>query len=120
MARDPKDNALKLAMTSIERQFGKGAIMRLGDEQAPIDIQTISTGCIGVDEALGMGGLPKGRITEIYDLRVPVRPPSLCMSWRTASAAWQRLSTPSIPRHLVRTKAWARRRQPPRRSARHR
>ena len=66
MARDPKDNALKLAMTSIERQFGKGAIMRLGDEQAPIDIQTISTGCIGVDEALGMGGLPKGRITEIY------------------------------------------------------
>ena len=66
MARNPKDNALKLAMTSIERQFGKGAIMRLGDEQAPIDVQTISTGCIGIDEALGMGGLPKGRITEIY------------------------------------------------------
>jgi recombination protein RecA len=40
--------------------------MRLGDEQAPIDVQTISTGCIGIDEALGMGGLPKGRITEIY------------------------------------------------------
>ena len=66
MARNPKDNALKLAMTSIERQFGKGAIMRLGDEQAPIDVQTISTGCIGIDEALGMGGVPKGRITEIY------------------------------------------------------
>jgi recombination protein RecA len=66
MARNPKDSALKLAMTSIERQFGKGAIMRLGDEQAPIDVQTISTGCIGIDEALGMGGLPKGRITEIY------------------------------------------------------
>jgi recombination protein RecA len=66
MARNPKKDALKLAMTSIERQFGKGAIMRLGDEQAPIDIQTISTGCIGIDEALGIGGVPKGRITEIY------------------------------------------------------
>jgi len=66
MARNTKNDALKLAMSSIERQFGKGAIMRLGDSQAPIDIQTISTGCIGIDEALGMGGVPKGRITEIY------------------------------------------------------
>jgi recombination protein RecA len=66
MARNPKDNALELAMTSIERQFGKGAIMRLGDQQAPIDIQTISTGCIGIDEALGIGGIPRGRMTEIY------------------------------------------------------
>jgi recombination protein RecA len=66
MARNPKNDALKLAMTSIERQFGKGAIMRLGDDNAHIDIQTISTGCIGIDEALGIGGIPKGRVTEIY------------------------------------------------------
>lgn len=53
-------------MTQIERQYGKGAIMRLGDRGCVQDIQTVSTGSLGLDIALGIGGLPKGRIVEIY------------------------------------------------------
>ena len=50
----------------IERQFGKGSIMKLGDESARLDIDATSTGSLGLDIALGIGGLPKGRIIEIY------------------------------------------------------
>ncbi len=61
-----KKKALGAALTQIERQFGKGSIMRLGDNSAAKGIQTISTGSLGLDIALGIGGLPKGRIVEIY------------------------------------------------------
>lgn len=61
---DGKTQALDLALSQIEKQFGKGSIMRLGDAQRP-DIETISTGSISLDLALG-GGIPKGRIIEIY------------------------------------------------------
>ena len=63
---ETKTKALENALTKIERQFGKGAIMRLGDEGARTKVQTISTGSIGLDNALGVGGLPRGRVTEIY------------------------------------------------------
>ncbi len=60
-----KQKALSAALTQIEKQFGKGSIMKMGDN--PIaDIETISTGSIGLDAALGIGGLPKGRIVEIF------------------------------------------------------
>ncbi|MBB72485.1 MAG: recombinase RecA [Legionellales bacterium] len=62
---DQKKKALEAALGQIDRQFGKGSIMRLGDETTPRDIETISTGSIGLDIALG-GGMPKGRIVEIY------------------------------------------------------
>lgn len=62
---DNKKKALGAALTQIERQFGKGSIMRMGDEQRQA-IPAISTGSIGLDVALGIGGLPKGRIVEIY------------------------------------------------------
>jgi recombination protein RecA len=58
--------ALDTAVTQIERQFGKGAIMRLGDAGAQPDIESVSTGSFGLDVALGIGGLPRGRIIEIY------------------------------------------------------
>src|SRR5512147_2618823 len=62
-----REKAIELAIGSIEKQFGKGAIMRLGEGDAIAnDIATISTGSIGVDVALGIGGLPRGRIIEIY------------------------------------------------------
>ena len=62
---DNKQKALTAALSQIERQFGKGSIMKLGDSQA-LDIEAISTGSLGIDIALGIGGLPTGRIVEIY------------------------------------------------------
>ena len=61
-----KEKALESALGQIERQFGKGSIMKLGDESARLDIEATSTGSLGLDIALGIGGLPKGRIIEIY------------------------------------------------------
>lgn len=62
-----KQKALGAALAQIERQFGKGSVMRLGDDSLAIrDIEAISTGSLGLDIALGIGGLPKGRIVEIY------------------------------------------------------
>jgi len=61
-----KDKALELAFSQIEKQFGKGAIMRLGDGAALPEIATISTGSLLLDHALGIGGVPRGRVTEIY------------------------------------------------------
>ncbi|MBU6318784.1 MAG: recombinase RecA [Alphaproteobacteria bacterium] len=60
-----KQKALETALGQIERNFGKGSIMRLGDQKA-LDIEAVSTGSLGLDIALGIGGLPKGRIIEIY------------------------------------------------------
>jgi recombination protein RecA len=61
-----KTKALDAALSQIERNFGKGSIMRLGKSQKPIEIETISTGSLGLDIALGVGGLPRGRVIEIY------------------------------------------------------
>ncbi|MDD5392184.1 MAG: recombinase RecA [Thiothrix sp.] len=61
-----KKKALAAALGQIERQFGKGAVMRMGDSSAARDIDVISTGSLGLDIALGIGGLPKGRVIEIY------------------------------------------------------
>ncbi len=63
---DNRKKALTAALGQIEKQFGKGAIMRMGDATDTRDIEVISTGCLGLDVALGIGGLPKGRICEIY------------------------------------------------------
>lgn len=61
-----KDKALEAALSQIERAFGKGSIMRLGQKDNAVEIPSISTGSLGLDLALGIGGLPKGRIVEIY------------------------------------------------------
>ncbi len=61
-----KAKALAAALSQIEKQFGKGSIMRMGDGSIERDIQTVSTGSLGLDIALGLGGLPRGRVVEIY------------------------------------------------------
>ena len=61
-----KAKALQAALAQIEKQFGKGTIMRLGEGEAIADIQVVSTGSLGLDVALGVGGLPRGRVIEIY------------------------------------------------------
>ncbi len=61
-----REKAIGLAISAIEKQFGKGAIMRLDKNQRPADVEAISTGSVSLDLALGVGGLPRGRIAEIY------------------------------------------------------
>src|SRR3974377_2163648 len=61
-----KSKALSAALSQIERQFGKGSVMRLGKNDKAMDIEAISSGSLGLDIALGIGGLPRGRIVEIY------------------------------------------------------
>ena len=61
-----KSKALSVALSQIEKQFGKGSIMRLGESDIAKDIQVVSTGSLGLDIALGIGGLPRGRVVEIY------------------------------------------------------
>jgi recombination protein RecA len=63
---DKRDKAIDLAVSTIEKQFGKGSIMRLGDDIAPPEVKVVPTGSLGLDIALGVGGLPRGRIMEIY------------------------------------------------------
>jgi recombination protein RecA len=63
---DNKSKALSAALSQIEKQFGKGSIMRLGEADIARDIQVVSTGSLGLDIALGVGGLPRGRVVEIY------------------------------------------------------
>src|SRR3970282_702054 len=63
---DNKAKALAAALSQIEKQFGKGSIMRLGESDVWKDIQVVSTGSLGLDLALGVGGLPRGRVCEIY------------------------------------------------------
>jgi recombination protein RecA len=66
MMDDNKSKALAAALSQIEKQFGKGSIMRLGESDVAKDIQVVSTGSLGLDIALGIGGLPRGRVVEVY------------------------------------------------------
>ncbi|SCK21357.1 recombinase RecA [Vogesella sp. LIG4] len=66
MAAEDKSKALAAALAQIEKQFGKGSIMRMSDNQITENLQVISTGSLGLDLALGVGGLPRGRVVEIY------------------------------------------------------
>src|SRR2546428_13016087 len=64
--KDERKRALDLALSQIEKQYGKGAIMRLGTAEIPADVPAISSGSLGQDLALGVGGLPRGRAIEIF------------------------------------------------------
>jgi recombination protein RecA len=63
---DEKQKALEQVLTQIEKQYGKGSIMKLGENSKNVDIEVIPTGCLALDNALGVGGVPRGRIVEIY------------------------------------------------------
>ena len=64
--RDEKKRALDLALAQIEKQYGKGAVMKLGSDERPADVPAISSGSLGLDIALGVGGFPRGRVMEIF------------------------------------------------------
>src|SRR6202451_1203619 len=64
--KENRRTALAAALSQIEKQFGKGTVMRLGEAPASWDVDTVSTGSLGLDIALGVGGLPRGRVTEIF------------------------------------------------------
>ncbi len=66
MAKEDKEKVLSLAINQIEKQFGKGSVMKLGDKTMRADVEIIPTGSLGLDFALGIGGLPRGRVVEIY------------------------------------------------------
>ncbi len=66
MEKQDKLKALDVAVSQIEKQFGRGAIMKLGDSSVTMNVETVPTGSLGLDIALGLGGIPKGRIVEIY------------------------------------------------------
>lgn len=66
MEKDEKQKALDAALTHIEKQYGKGAVMKLGDPSVQMNVETFPTGSLSLDIALGLGGIPKGRIVEIY------------------------------------------------------
>src|SRR6187402_2825126 len=61
-----RKKALSAALSQIEKQFGKGSVMRLGEHPANQDIEVVSTGSLGLDIALGVGGVPRGRVVEVY------------------------------------------------------
>ena len=66
MAKEDKLKALDAALGQIEKQFGKGSVMKLGDSGKNMNVQTVPTGSLSLDIALGLGGVPRGRIIEIY------------------------------------------------------
>ena len=66
MVQEEKMKALDAALAQIEKQFGKGSVMKLGDQGANMNIETVPTGSLSLDVALGLGGIPKGRVVEIY------------------------------------------------------
>ena len=66
MINDEKQKALDAALSQIEKQFGKGSVMKLGDSSANMNVETIPTGSLSLDIALGVGGIPKGRVIEVY------------------------------------------------------
>jgi len=71
-----KEKALELAISQIEKRFGKGSVMKLGESAVMSSVEAIPTGSLGLDLALGIGGIPRGRITEIFGvLRGQGKPP---------------------------------------------
>src|SRR5260221_9581790 len=65
-AAKARDSALQGALTQIERQFGQGSIMKMGDDSFKVSVQAVPTGALSLDLALGVGGLPRGRIVEVF------------------------------------------------------
>ena len=78
--KDDKEKALEAAMLQIQKQFGKGAIMKLGSEGANMNIEAIPTGSASLDIATGIGGIPRGRIVEIFGPESSVKRPLPCTS----------------------------------------
>ena len=101
MEREEKLKALDAALGQIEKQFGKGAVMKLGDPSAQMNVETIPTGSLSLDIALGLGGIPKGRIIEMTRASLTGTAAILSAektSYRACPERW--LQTHSFPRKL--------------------
>ena len=94
MERDEKLKALDAAITQIEKAYGKGSVMKLGDSGANMNIETVPTGSLSLDIALGLGGVPKGRIVEIYG---PESSGKTTVALHRSGEALQALLTRSTP-----------------------
>lgn len=103
--KDGKTGALAAALSQIEKQFGKGSIMRLGDDHIAAPIDVVSTGSLGLDIALGVGGLPRGRVVEIYGPEASGKT-LLCLS-AIANAQRQGLTCAFIDAEHALDPAWA-------------
>ena len=68
-----REKALETAIAQLEKQFGKGTVMRLGENSAVVEVEAVSTGSLSLDVALGIGGMPKGRVVEIYGPEGPIQ-----------------------------------------------
>ena len=82
MQQTEKLKALDAALTKIEKDYGKGAVMKLGEYQADMSIETTPTGSLSLDIALGVGGIPRGRVIEIYGPESSVRQRSHYIWWQ--------------------------------------
>ena len=80
MINEEKQKALEAALGQIEKHYGKGSVMKLGESGANMQVETVPTGSLSLDIALGVGGVPKGRIIEIYGRNPAVRQP-LHFTW---------------------------------------
>jgi len=78
MDEKERSRTLGLTLGQIEKQFGKGSIVRLGSKEAMVPVSAISSGSISLDNALGVGGFPRGRIVEIFGRNRPAKRPSRC------------------------------------------
>ena len=95
-----KSKALSAALSQIERQFGKGSVMKLGKNDRSMDVETVSSGSLGLDIALGVGGLPKGRVVEIYGPKSRARP-----RWRCTRSPKGRRRAASAPSSTPNTRS---------------
>ena len=95
-----KTKALDAALSQIERSFGKGSIMRMGNKAADSEIEVVSTGSLGLDLALGIGGLPKGRIIEIYGPEARAR-----RRWRCTPSRKRRSAAAPAPSSMPNTRS---------------
>ena len=93
---EEKQKALNSTIAMIEKQYGKGSIMKLGDTNVSNDLEIIPTGCLSLDLALGVGGVPRGRIIEVYGPRVKPQLRCILLQKRRKWAALRRLSMPSM------------------------
>ena len=98
--RNEKERALEAAISQLEKEFGKGAVMKLGEANEAMNIEAVPTGSLSLDIALGVGGVPKGRIIEIYG------PESSGKTTERSTSSWLTLSRPSRRRRRS-TATWA-------------
>ena len=89
MISEEKQKALEAALGNIEKQFGKGSVMKLGDSSSHMQVEAVPTGCLSLDIALGVGGVPNGRIVENYAPEASGKTASFFSRTTPSATAWR-------------------------------